>query len=794
METAAQLPPPVLNSNELPLDEILANVLQILSSSTFTSPLICQYYWEEEGKDENASVSWDPFVSFAESILDVDSRVSTNSNNFLEKWLQHVTTHGIANNNEGVAKDVHALFLDNNRMNELLSNRDHKPDDDLLWLAGLELLKSTLFPEKDSNMDPIPPHELLLFLTDSYSFNDDDLVIGNLVAAEEENMSSKKLYRLPSSIAMFFLRTLLLSHALESAKESITESLKTFKPVRWRRMKSMVDDALSIFQRMVFDYSGKVVDGIDFNAWPEPLKYYPIEPGHIISIGTWLYTNHLFPACHDILSMLLRNHLDGSNPGTSGVKLLETCYETFSMLTALMALEVAVISQEHSAPSTCVQNIIARIEHQNTGDFFNLVTLAQGEIIGKVSVQIPEEKDEEVCCPWNDYGHGTSGRGLSLEEHLLLYPSIRKKNGGAFYDELGIAAIAYWRLKAQQTDLSPLGLDPLPSPYSGSYRWTLLFPHVITFLDGAQASLTMNTMDQKKVLSMSDGYLLGVNLATFSLGFDMIQLFTRMPVIRPIGSWTKTQNPNVRWAHSSEGLESTIATLLSHVMRVSYLEASAENGSPSVGNVALKYSSLELMKMTQTLLGVYKPATQIRTLSRVCQLIKTNDVRVLLPKALDFIRPIIMGMCKNIEKYNDDTIALDDMAIIQTTSGILEIFLSDVIGAFEDSKSPLPKDVDEFMTYIETYSSVFAIMRLQRMWISRCKNVVKDMEKRPAAFFQSVVKKMDETLGKLRYNSLETSLGRLIDFWERSEDPPMNWHRLFLMKLALQDALAKPEE
>eukprot|EP00578_Thalassiosira_sp_NH16_P002615 CAMPEP_0181139992 /NCGR_PEP_ID=MMETSP1071-20121207/35075_1 /TAXON_ID=35127 /ORGANISM="Thalassiosira sp., Strain NH16" /LENGTH=167 /DNA_ID=CAMNT_0023226931 /DNA_START=294 /DNA_END=797 /DNA_ORIENTATION=- len=167
-----------------------------------------------------------------------------------------------------------------------------------------------------------------------------------------------------------------------------------------------------------------------------------------------------------------------------------------------------------------------------------------------------------------------------------------------------------------------------------------------------------------------------------------------------------------------------------------------------------------------------------------------------MPQALDFMRPIIMEMCNNIGQYENDSTVIDNMAVMQKISVLLDDLLIDLDDSFGDSTSPspLPKDIAEFMSLTETYSSVFATLRLQRLWITRYQTTVEGGTVEDDAVlgcFKGIVKWMDGCLVKLR--SFAASLTRLINFWELSEDPPQDWHRLFLMQLALEDALEQPK-
>ena len=149
------------------------------------------------------------------------------------------------------------------------------------------------------------------------------------------------------------------------------------------------------------------------------------------------------------------------------------------------------------------------------------------------------------------------------------------------------------------------------------------------------------------------------------------------------------------------------------------------------------------------------------------------------------MRPIIMEMCGKIQQYNDGTIASYDMTTMEKISEVLDTFLSELDISFADSTAPLPKDIEDFLSFGETYSSVFANIRLQRLWIARCHQVVG--EEMTGEAFSRIVKWMDGCLKKLQ--SFDSNVSRLIDLWQEVDDPPNDWQRLFLIRLSLQDAL-----
>ena len=69
--------------------------------------------------------------------------------------------------------------------------------------------------------------------------------------------------------------------------------------------------------------------------------------------------------------------------------------------------------------------------------------------------------------------------------------------------------------------------------------------------------------------SPSEGDLRGSDDAVVSLGLEMLAVFvSHAPAIRPLsGGDATTRIPSMRWAHSSQCLETATAVLLSHVVR-----------------------------------------------------------------------------------------------------------------------------------------------------------------------------------------------------------------------------------
>jgi hypothetical protein len=315
----------------------------------------------------------------------------------------------------------------------------------------------------------------------------------------------------------------------------------------------------------------------------------------------------------------------------------------------------------------------------------------------------------------------------------------------------------------------------------------MLFPHVFTLLSG-WSSPTVANMAVCGSLPRKERQLLEIDSTITSLGFDMLHtILSKTPAIRPTACHEKSTDPVVRWAHSSHGLESTIGKLLSHVVRISSLEVT--RGYKSSSDIALKYSSLEVMCMTRKLIRIFNPEIQIEALSIVCHALKKgSQVKCLLPRVIDFIRPLIMDMCGNTRQYNHGSIAFHDMSIMKAISSILDPFLEDLHGVFDDLEYSFPRDVHDFMSAMETYSAVFAIIRLQRIWSARCQATMKIETTQEGVWecFKGITGWIDCALSKLHY--FDSSLTGIINILETSEHPRHDWHLLFLMQSSLRDA------
>ena len=468
-------------------EDIIANVLQILSSSTSISPLLCRCEHREsvddvvDGERGAHNVSWDPFVSLSKpkpmpmALFGCDGRVvPVTHSKFLYNWLNEFIPTIRCNQNANMT-EIRNAFVDSSRMVKLLKKKN-KPTDDQLWHAGLQQIQTQLYPNDapgriaKKNLGSIPPHVLLQTVMDSYYGNDTDLDLGNLSGIDEVPGKSR-MYFLPTSVSMFFLRTFLISHALESAYESIRLSQAKSQPIRWKRLKSMVDDARALCRLMTFDYAGKAIGEYVYGRvprkvnlfQPDPLQqvpnallFYPVEPTHVVSVATWAYTNLVLPASHALLGELLRNESFGTVSGTQyRGKILESCHETFSMLTTLLALDIGGVVQDYTAPSCCVRWALHCIDSKSTNEFYDLVMAETDHYNSIDNGKKSSDREGRTYLPWNGNVDDRPS-GLSLCDHLLLYPMTRKiyeesvdVSDTTFYDELGIAYMGYWKLRAQ---------------------------------------------------------------------------------------------------------------------------------------------------------------------------------------------------------------------------------------------------------------------------------------------------------------------------------------------------------
>jgi hypothetical protein len=321
-----------------------------------------------------------------------------------------------------------------------------------------------------------------------------------------------------------------------------------------------------------------------------------------------------------------------------------------------------------------------------------------------------------------------------------------------------------------------------PSPYSGTHRWVLLMPHVMTFLMWIKSSSTMARMEELELLSRTENtYLIGICGKLSAFGFDFVQtVLTTTTAVRPISSrCSESSNVVVRYGHSLRGLGMIHVALLSHVVRLSGYEP------PAQAFLTRTYSSLDVMNMTRSLIHLHQPEMQIQIIATTCTFIENSDFKALIPRLIDFLRQIINNMCDNVELYGDSEIAIADMTVMQKISAFIDTSIDDACVIADNLH---PSNAHEFISSSETYSAAFALMRLQQIWLDRTSGMALDgeMDDKRASNQLSVIDEwMNESLRKLE--SFYRKIHILITIWEKSDAPPENWHMLYLLQSTLND-------
>ena len=129
----------------------------------------------------------------------------------------------------------------------------------------------------------------------------------------------------------------------------------------------------------------------------------------------------------------------------------------------------------------------------------------------------------------------------------------------------------------------------------------------------------------------------------------MLQILVKGTLfIRPIQRGTVYTNIILKRAHSPGLLSQTLHALLSLVLRISALEATMPNSS------SLQYSSLKVMSLAQSLKALYSANSQVQAIATISQKIRDSDqgLIALLPKVLDWLRPVIMDICNKCKDSN----------------------------------------------------------------------------------------------------------------------------------------------
>lgn len=637
-------------TTQLPPDELIANILHTLKK-TNVSPLLISCKSKSPGV-----AKWDLLLYFQE-----------------------------LHRNEGrpthrcVLASLLESFLSGHR-DVVLGDEFCVRDEDMsLWIQGLSVLHSII-----SSEDTVPvPHELLTAVMDSYYCRDDD---------ERD---------LPTFDSMFVLRSLISAHAIQSAESSTRHLLQYSETIRWKRLKSMVEDTITLYQRMLFEGFENAGDTVENDT-----RSQPGSPAQFITIASWIYTKQIFPACQSLVSLLLEE-----DHGNCISNLKEGLVaKLFGMLTTLLALDCTSVVTDRGADLINTDRLVfATIT--NSDKFFTNARSYEAQL-----------------------------SGLSLEEDLLLYdrPHCNK---------LGLATIAFIKLQTQLHPSTDAAL-PSPSPLSAEYRWALSFPHVITFLTDDEASHV-------------------------KLGFYMLQMLTNEThFIRPAQCCTHNTNSAYQRAHSTELLAHTLHTLLSLVLRISAMEASMLKSSS-----VLEYSSLQAITLAQKLVKLYDVNVQVQVINKVSQNMRDSDqgLIALLPKVLDWLRPVIMDVC-NKSKYNSQ-----DVILLCEVVSVFDPLLMGLEEVFDDSTT-LPQNISTFFSMIEAYTSLLSSLRAMKTFIHT--------DNKPECERLSFISEwMKQALD--RFILFKERLEKLIDFWSYTEtsSPPPGHHRCLLLHYHLEEAV-----
>lgn len=827
--------PPALPLMTSPREDILANILQTLSSSTDTSILL----WSFSGCVDDymgccsslppsSSISGENYRCHEGQ----DGHNATNSShvddggqdaylNNMVMWLDRILMQ-----NKSITENSTSCSADINHVMDVILDMTMDEDgmdyrDDTIWQAGLTLIRRLFVDTSDDPMNDgisnklqslemISPHVLLRTVLDSYYFNGNDDELGVLHPSGDHSTTQKScldLYNLPTSLAMFQVRTLLASHAIQDAVRHTQQSLKTASTIRWRRLKSMVDDTVFLFQKMLLELIGKTF-GTEVDSRTQ------VQPTHIVSIATSNYVRHIFPSCKELLLLVLKASSTDSTISTSfETRVLETCYNCLGMFTSLLALEfVFGDTKEDTTSSSSTDLILTYLDRPSSSSFYDVVLSSGRNTASK------NDRGVTYCLLTNAtilFGE----RGPDLVEDLLMYPTFfsittnehkyddsEDETNQQLYDSLGIALIAYHKLHSQTHSRK----DSLPFPFSGEYLWTLVFPHIRILLEGLNSSSTLKRLEAMELVSEDD--LNGVK--PIELGLDMLQvLLSQATNVRPMSSYqiNECQSDVFKLSHTAKGTEPTVESLLSLAVKISMLEATSR-GQTIIGSapqIPIKYTSLQVTRMSEILLKFYNPATQTHIVGMLSRKMKeSSHIAVLLPRVLDWLRPIIMSMLGNTQNHDFEGGNNNDAAVVMAIIDIISPFIQDLVCIFDTSSSLIPADVSHFVTITETYSSVVSVVRLVRMLVWRCKpHAQMNTEgKGSMESFRHIVDWTENCIRELE--GVDSALSRLIAMWTAmdmsdeakkyrgltEERPPEGWQRVFLLHHILQDCFEQPDK
>mmetsp|Transcript_12103 Transcript_12103/g.18596 ORF Transcript_12103/g.18596 Transcript_12103/m.18596 type:complete len:481 (+) Transcript_12103:3-1445(+) len=473
----------------------------------------------------------------------------------------------------------------------------------------------------------------------------------------------------------------------------------------------MVEDTISLFQRMLFEGFEIANDTFENDTQSQPGYDSPTKPSRFITTASWIYTKQMFPACQSLVSLLLEeNHGDGIANIQEGL-----VAKLFGMLTTLLALECT------ATPS--------------------------GDLISTGRQVVPTIIDSDEFFRYiRSYGKPQIESGPSLVEDLLLHdrPHCNK---------IGQAILAFINLQNQLHPSNDATM-PFPSPLSAEHRWTLLFPHAITFLADEDAS-------------------------NIKLGFDMLQILVSAHFIRPIQCGTVYTNIAFQGAHSPELLAQTLHTLLSLVLRISALEATSPNSS------SLEYSSLQVMNLAQSLKTLYSANSQVQAIAEISQKIRDSDqgLIALLPKVLDWLRPVIMDICN---KCKDSFENSNDLILLCEVIKVFNPILAGLDEVFDDS-TEMPKNIPSFFSMIEAYTALFSSLRAMKVFIHNNAPIDNSAESTHLSFISEW---LTQSLDRLI--AFKERLEKLIDTWSaetEASSPPPGHHRCLLLHYHLEEAV-----
>ncbi|KAL7453500.1 hypothetical protein ACHAWC_005165 [Mediolabrus comicus] len=690
-------------THQFPPDEIIANILHLQNKTNVSALQISRNTTTTTGSTAaNGCDLLQPFQGQSHK-----NGGGPMHEGFLESWINSVLS-GHEHEDDMNLKDALHMFT---TMSTAVDETNRTKDEDIsLWLKGLKVLHSIIISQQDTEL---APHELLRTVMDSYYFRADDR---EQVSSLIPSSTSSSIFHLPTLVAMFILRSLLITHAIQTAESSTRFSLQRSETIRWRRLKSMVEDTIALFQRMLLDSFESVADNFD----DDTQKDHQMKSEHFITIATWLYTKLIFPSCQSLLSLLLEeNHGDGIVNPEDGV-----AAKLYGILTLLAAHGTSVVSDRGTDQMITTDRLVIYFINDPNSD--TLWTYSRSF-----------RQDSKA-----DYS------GQSLEEDLLLYKR-------PFYNQLGQATIAFLRLQAQ---IHPT-IDNLaqPSPFSAEYRWALFFPHAITFLANGEVSHV-------------------------KMGLDMLRmLIYDMPFIRPAQRCNQSTNKAVQMAHSSNLLARTVRTLLSLVLRLSALEASTPDSSSMLEN-----SSLQVMDLAQKLLQLYDANVQVEAIDEVSRKMRDSDKSLiaLLPKVLDWLRPIIIAIC-NQRKNSISDDSQQQLVLLSEVIRVFDPILNGLEEVFGDS--PLPTEVASFFSMIEAYTSLFSSLRAMKMFRhhTTCVPSPNSEEMARLSFISDWLEQASMIL-----ECFKEQLQKLIDFWSSEAScPPADHHRCFLLHYHLEEAL-----